>query len=362
MWDVLFDWLKRMGPRLIAGAVPIGFIVWLIRVLLNRELADVWRARVYRAVYSVTGKTEHEKKYIANDVRGRLNTARRKMHAGTTAIPRAVAVVWVENAEGTPQDVRENEFIVRLDPSTEQERNIVLLAEAIVRRSSLAGIRHSVDNQLELALDLNLTRKLLAAVGNKAALDWFLSNDYRAVNDASSGAKEWSEKVLAIDERGLFTRMLLVELEDFARRIHGKPPRPYMAGEIEGLVNFLHKIATKQFGEKVPLSYSKAFIRVAVIMVAETKKLLQSIGPYLCAMRRNVQDEMWSVYFIVFDKDWLGEVNRKGQKTFEDQVAALDREVTQTSVATKVFDLAYVCTDSAGNRRRARCIRYVIEE
>ena len=237
---------------------------------MDEDRSALLRAKIYKTLFLVTGKTEQEKKYIANDIRGQLNLARRQLCPVKNAPGKAVEVVWVEGGNGSAEDIKEGEFIVRLDPSTHQSRNIALLATAVVKKTIMLGIRHSIEAPLQTAIDMNVVRQLLTRVENRSALDWFLSSEYLPAINASASVKKRNEQILALDERGLFTRVLLIELEDFARRIFGRPPRPYMAGEIEGLVAFLYKIASKELGHDVPLQYYTAFIRIAVVIVAKT--------------------------------------------------------------------------------------------
>jgi len=347
---------QKSGPWIVAVLVALYFL----RILMDEDRSALLRARFFKAAFRLTGRLEQEKGYIANDVKGRLNLARRRMHHGQAVLPRAVEIAWVDGASGSVDDIRDGEFIVRLDPSTRQEQNIVLLATAVVNRTTLAGIRHSVQPALQAAIDLNLVRKLLVEVGNKQALDWFLTNEYKALIANHPEGSRWNEQVLAIDERGLFALMLLVELEAFAKQVYGRPPRPYMAGEIEGLVAFLYKLATKQFKQEVPLTYKRAFLRIGVIIVAQTAKLLTSIDPYVRAMQIHLERQLASVYVLVFDKEWLGEVDPQAHARFEEQVRELGRELERATPIVKDFDVRYSCTDAAGQRRRARCIRYVL--
>jgi hypothetical protein len=273
-----------------------------------------------------------------------------------------VDVVWVDGNHGTAQEIKEGEFIVRLDPSAQQEKNIMVLATAVVQRTTLMGIRHSVEDPLQAAIDLNLVRTLLQQVGNKAALDWFLKFDYLPRTTANAATGRRNEQIVALDERGLFTRVLLVELEDFSRRIYGKPPRPYMAGEIEGFVDFLYKVATRQYGHGVPLEYLRAFIRIHVILVAKASKILKGIGPYVKAMQVGLEKQTYSIYVIAFDKDWLGDSDIKAQEQFDAQVEKLDKQLSTSTEAIKDFDVEYSCVDHGGRRRPARCIRYVARQ
>jgi len=65
-------------------------------------------------------------------------------------------------------------------------------------------------------------------------------------------------------------------------------------------VEFLYKIATKQVGHDVPLQYYRAFIRVAVVIVAKTAKVLRSTRPYVLAVQRNMTAEPYSIYVLAW--------------------------------------------------------------
>jgi hypothetical protein len=349
-----WDFLQRFG----AWGVVLLLLGVFSRVLLDEDRSALLRARFYRLAFALTGRREQEKRYISNDVKGRLNKARRGMHFGSEVLPRAVDVCWVEVEAGTTLDVKEGEFVVKLDPAASQPHNIALLALAMVRRTTLCGIRHSVEVPLQAAIDYNLARNLLHAVGNKPAIDWFLSKDYIPATSADSDTRRRNEQIVTIDERGLFTRLLLVELELFANKMHGKPPRPYMAGEIEGFVDFLFGICSKRVGQEVPLHYERAFIRVGVIIVAKTTKLLRGLDPYVTAMHVHLERRMNAIYVLVFDKVWLGEINPLAHDQWQRRLRELEQLLGQEPVR-KDLDVAYTCTDQQGNRRDARFIRYV---
>jgi hypothetical protein len=354
---VLLTLIERYGLL----AVPPLLILLFLRILLDEDRSSLWRAKLFKALFALTGRVEHEKKFIGNDLRGRINLARRRLHARHSILPVAVDVCWVEGAEGEALDIADGEFVIRLDPSSHQERNISLLALAVVRRTTLQGIRHSVDTSLALAIDFNLVRKLLLQIDNRAGLDWFLGHDYQPTLERDAATRHRNDQVTALDERGLFTQILLTELDDFASRMRGLPPRPYMVGEIDGLVEFLYTIATKPPGERVPLYYRKAFIRVSVIIVAKTSTLLQSIEPYVEAMQIHLERSSRSIYVLAFDKEWLGESDPSAERRFGEQVEALESGLRTLTVATKDFDITYYCVDQSGRRRRARCIRFLAQ-
>ena len=354
----LIELLTNYGPW---GLVLIFVLIifYLFRILLDEDRSAIWRARFYKAMYKLSGKTEAEKKYIENDISGRINLAHRKMPFGKEYLPKAIKIEWFEGMGGETAQIKENEIIVRLDPSESQEKNIVLLADALVKQTSLIGIRHILNEPLELSMDLNLVKNLLVEIGDRRILDWFFRNEYQPNISKSEEIKEWNGKIVEIDERGLFTRLLLVELDDYSKKVMGKPPSPEMFNEIAGLIDFLYKISTKAYSVDVPLEYITRNIKIGVILVGETSKILSGIGRYLTAFAYKMQKQLNSIYVIVWDKEFLGNVDSEARKKFVEMTERLDRYIQKTFRVPKDFELKYTCTDHKGNKRKAKISRYI---
>jgi hypothetical protein len=165
-----------------------------------------------------------------------------------------------------------------------------------------------------------------------------------------------------MDERGLFTRLFLVELDLFSKEMHGREPKLYMTGEIEGLVEFIVNISKKQIGVEVPLTYSRAFIRLGVIIVAKTDKLLESIEPYIKVIDKEIKIKLNSIYVVVFDKKYLEGIDQGLYRDWEKQLDKLDNKIERLNKLNKDFDEKYICIDYFGKRRKARIIRYSLAE
>lgn len=355
----MMDWLIGLAKEYGVWVLGVALFVYLVRVLLDEDKSALWRARFYKTAFKISGKRDKEKKFISNDIKGKLNLARRAMHFGQSILPRAVDVVWVDNTNPSAADIKEGEFIVRLDPSESQEKNIVSLASILVQKTTLQGIRHSVDKPIQVAIDMNLVKNLIRELGTKHILDWFLSNEYQPAVSADADCRRRNEQLLAIDERGLFTRLLLLELDEFSKKVHGIAPKAVMATEISGLIDFLHTLVTKQPKQIVPLQYAKTYLRVGIILVAKTDKILQAgIGPYVFAMNTSMKAKLETVYVLIFDKDWLGEVDTRSLDEFNKQVTALQKELSTKTIAVKDFSVDFDFIDQVGKRRRATCLRY----
>ena len=359
LWIDLIGLVVKYGPWGLL-AIAVGLIYCLVRILLDEDLSARWRARFYRAIYKISGRTEAEKKYIENDVASRINLSRRKMPFGKEHLPKAVKIQWFEGSTGEALRIKDNEVVVRLDPAEMQEENIVLLAEAFVKQTALVGIRHAVSEPLEVAMDLNLVKNLLKEIGEPRILDWYFRNQYKPTLDTSREIAEWNAKIVAIDEFGLFVTLLLVELDDYSRRVMGQPPSPRLAEEVVGLVGFLHKIATKAIGIDVPLQYTKPNISLGVILVGEKSKiLLEGVEPYLKAFAYNLRERRASLYVIKFDRSILDFYTSTTYERLRELSEQLDDKIKQQFHIERQFQLEYRYTDPLGNRRKAHISRYV---
>lgn len=342
-------------------SILIAFICYLLKVLLDENLSAAWRARIYKAVFKISGKSGAERKYIENDINSRINIARRSMPFGKEYLPKAIKVEWFEGGEGETAHINENEIVVRLDPINSQEKNVIMLVDAWVKQTSLIGIRHILKEPLELSMDMNLIKNLLKEVGDRRVLDWFFRNEYQPSIDKTDDIKKWNAKIVEIDERGLFTRLLLVELDEYSKRIMGKTPSSEMFDEIAGLIDFLYKITTKFYGEIVPLEYTTRNIKIGVILVGETEKVIYEIEKYLIAFAYKMERQLTSIYLVVWDKDFLGSFDSKVHEKFVKMTENLEEGIQRTFRVPKDFELKYSFTDKKGNKRKSKISRYIPE-
>ena len=354
--------LMDKSPQLLLIGGLLSLVVLLFRILMDEDRSRLWRARINYAAYKLTGNRDSEKRYISDDVRSRINLARRKLSHGAQDPPKAVSVDWVDEKPGTTYDIGEGEFVVKLQSSDEQEKNIVDLAIAIIKRTTLPGVRIVMGQPLRVAVTLNLVQSVLRMIKNKAAVEWFFENRLSPIRQSSEELRREFERIEDLDERGLFTRILLVELEEFGEVILGRTPRPYMVGEVQGLVDFLHRVATKRPGEDIPLEYRRAYIKISVILVAKTERILnKGIEPYVKAMTYRANRDFNTVYVLAYDKEVLSEKDFLSYEEFRGLISQLDKELDLFPVH-KDFSVDYSCIDQQGKQRKATCTRYILRD
>ena len=354
--------LMDKSPQLLLIGGLLSLVVLLFRILMDEDRSRLWRARINYAAYKLTGNRDSEKRYISDDVRSRINLARRKLSHGAQDPPKAVSIDWVDEKPGTTYDIGEGEFVVKLQSSDEQEKNIVDLAIAIIKRTTLPGVRIVMGQPLRVAVTLNLVHSVLRMIKNKAAVEWFFENRLSPIRQSSEELRREFERIEDLDERGLFTRILLVELEEFGEVILGRTPRPYMVGEVQGLVDFLHRVATKRPGEDIPLEYRRAYIKISVILVAKTERILnKGIEPYVKAMTYRANRDFNTVYVLAYDKEVLSDKDFLSYEEFRGLISQLDKELDLFPVH-KDFSVDYSCIDQQGKQRKATCTRYILRD
>ena len=338
-----------------------AYLLWTI---IDEDRASLLRARLFRLFKFFTKSHDIDKRYISNDIKGRLNLARRDIYCGSTILPKAIDVQWVDGQEPDAFEIKEGEFVVRLDPSTEQRQNIVHMAKVIVEKTSLTGIRHLVEKPLQEAIDINLTRNILLKSRNDGAVSWFYSNLFQPITEKEGKIKNWNRKITEIDEQGLFNTLLLVELEEFSRKISGIQPRPYMIGEITGFVNYLHRIATKKEWENVNLDYRKAHLRAGTILVAKVDTVLnQGIDPYIEAAKSHIKNKVHAVYLIVWGKPHLRAIGNSEFYRYNKLCGKLVKSIEKLDGVYKYLEVRkYTYVDPNGKRRSGRLVRYATDE
>ena len=153
----------------------------------------------------------------------------------------------------------------------------------------------------------------------------------------------------------------MVELEDFSQRIAGIEPRPYMLGQIESAVNFVHDIATKKEGEEVRLDFNRAQIKLKIILVARAETILDlGVEPYIDRVK-NALKQMNTVYLIIWEKNYLKRKNPEDFFRYRKRCNELDREIGRLPGVIKHFEVSsYEYIDPNGKKREGRLIRYLI--
>jgi hypothetical protein len=356
--NFLINVLKEYGPSALVYAIIAFVVIYLFICVIDEDRGSSLRSWIYKVLHSLSGKRIYEKKYISNDINARINLARRKLYFGKEILPKSISVEWVEGKPVESFNIKEGEFIVRLDPSEKQDKNIVHLTQAVVERTTLVGVRHLMEKPLSKSIDYILIKNLLALI-DQSVLSVFLSDEFIPNIKENTKLSEWSDKIEEIDLKGLFTRVLLVELESFSKKIAGLFPKPYMAGEIEQLVDYLHAIASREVGQHVPLEFVRAHMGIGFIMVGVTARLLkEGIDPYIKRFCTNLNTDIDTCYLMIFERELSDNSDSDTHNEIINKTKELKDEL-KNYPTEKEYELSYNYIDNLGKKRKGIIIKYV---
>ena len=134
---------------------------------------------------------------------------------------------------------------------------------------------------------------------NSNALQYFM-DDNKNLFDNEIISNNFT-KLVDLDEGGMFIEVFIKELKKVSSRMRGKLPTEEFEKEIVGFLGFLHDIAENN-SSKPPLAFNGNFIKVAIILVADTN-LHNKEGdlPYHKRLQQNFLEGINSNYFYSWE-------------------------------------------------------------
>jgi hypothetical protein len=186
-------------------------------------------------------------------------------------------VQWV-TADNQRSVLKPGKAIVRLSFSRDDhDLNFYNAAQAYVETGLLPQARPFLVKTTAQGIDLVMVR-ILILQGRRQALRIFNSK----FAEQESDVRTVYTKLAETDERGLFRQLFLPELHLFGEAVSQKPPSLEIAAETEKFVDWFYDLATRTTGEFTKLGFEGQYIKVGVILVADSETYeLHGLRPYL---------------------------------------------------------------------------------
>lgn len=290
----LHQYIPDWWPQGIVGLVAI-FLV--ITAITKPENIKVWAGWIwYFLSYIFAGL---RKKAVRFRIEGPCTKALKKISAEMPEIEIPdLKINWV--GEDNLQSVlTSGKAIVKLKFDDDNTRNIVKATTIYVRDAFLPHAKGYLSSSLRKAIDLSITKKILLNVSfaqkNKQIVTQFINENL----DHESEVLEKCEEVEEIDDHGLFTRIVLRELDSFGGKLFGRTVKSEYSHEADSFLQFMHKIATRDFEENTPLAFPESIIKVGVILVAKRETYLQyGLDPYLRRIKLGIAQGIKTFYLL----------------------------------------------------------------
>ena len=155
--------------------------------------------------------------------------------------------------------------------------------------------------------------------------------------------------------------MSLIKLSCFARQVTGTPASADLENEVFDLIHFVKELAIMQLHERPPLVFIGRHIKVAMVPVGQTEKLLsEGTNPYIEAVTYDLEGGAEVVYINSIEKQFLKETDPEAYKQVLRQLQELTSRLEQEFPLQRDFSIPYSFRNRDGRKLIGELSRYIV--
>lgn len=273
----------------------------LVYAITHPEKSERWGSWIYKSLRWTGHKMKS--RWIASDIQARIDSFAKVIGDEVKDLmPYGVRINWVKE---TDKDtfIRNGEVVVRMRYHDNQHRNFVAATLAYLSKGMLPRSRHYIDEGIMKSIDFTLAKKIFLREKQNEALFHFQEEVLDPTFQTEPQIRQYCNTVENLDERGLFTKILLREFHDVGILMYPRTADEAVIEETKQFVTFLNGIATKGRGEDVDLAFNRKTIRVSIIIVARLE-VIDSYGsqPYLSRITNCLQEGIETIYISAWGR------------------------------------------------------------
>lgn len=204
---------------------------------------------------------------------------------------------WVKSDELATK-LLEGKAIIKLKFDNDNSKNIIKATSMYVKDAFLVNSKPYLSENLTKAIDLTITKKILlnAEIKNKGNVIPQFINENRNEN---SEVFEKCEKIEEIDDNGLFTRVIIKELNYLGERYFGRTPRLEHKNESDEFLNFVHNLVVREYDDNTPLVFNKNVFKVGFLLVAKSETYITyGLEAYYRRIRLSLAEGVKTFYLL----------------------------------------------------------------
>jgi small subunit ribosomal protein S1 len=276
-----------------------GFFVWLIIYLfvLHQEKGE--RVVGWLAGFIGWASKKAERVATANNIQSKVDSFIISINTEVEGLlPFGLKVKWISPDLSKDAFVESDRVVVMLSYHNNQDENLARAAMLYMNKAVIPEARPHIHQKLGQAIDLMMTKKaLFSFVEARSSMGHFVQTVLRPQTEKDTELKDMCGVIDTIDERGLFTRVLLKELMELGIRRAGITETGDTVFETNEFVKLLKKIAEKERGVNVDPTFIKNNIKIAVIMVARPENV-DNPDMYLHAIEERMKKSIQTFYLF----------------------------------------------------------------
>jgi len=273
-----------------------GALLWY--VFKHGEKVDKWISR-FNGFLMWLG-INREKKYVAGDIRWRINSASKKINKEAEGIvTKGVDIVWVDQ-ENVESFLRSGKVMIRMRHHSNQDRNISTAVMHYVKTGVLHTGKIYLPDKIKEALNLSLTKKILSEESDKGtSLEYFCSNELDPLLKNDKEIEKQFSTIELMEYKGLLTRILLREIRALGKKIYPKRPNDEILKETQSFFNFLEPFANHRGGDNdiKEWQFLDKNIQIGILYVAKQTKLdCEGLNPYVKQIDKKIKSGCKKIY------------------------------------------------------------------
>lgn len=284
-----------------------GIFIWLIIYLfvLNQEKGE--KIVGWLAGSIAWASKNAERTATANSIQSKVDSFIVSINTEVEGLlPFGLKVKWISPDLSKEAFIENDRVVVMLNYHNNQDENLAKATMLYMNKAVIPEARSHIHQKFCQAIDLMMTKKaLFSFIEARSSTGHFISTILKPQIEKDPELKEMCEVIEAIDENGLFTRVLLKELMELGIRRAGRTETGDTVFEAAQFIKLLKKIADKKSGIDVDPTFIRNDIRISIIMVARPGNV--SLGPeiYLRKIAELMQKSVRTFYIFArgYDKN-----------------------------------------------------------
>jgi len=254
--------------------------------------------------FSKLSKTA-EKTATARWVQGKVNSFINSINSEVeNLLPYTLKIKWMSENIDKRSFIKNGKVVVMLKYHKNQDENLALATLFYIKEAVIPEARPHIHFKLGEAIDLMMTKKALYSFAeSRSSFNYFLNEILRPKTETDLEIKEFCSVIDKLEERGLFTRVLLRELKELGYKRAGITEAGETVYETSEFTKFLNEIAQKEQGQDVPLTFNKTYIKIAIILVARPETEIWGTEPFIKRIQEKIKQRINVIYIFARGKN-----------------------------------------------------------
>lgn len=290
-WEIL-NLIQIIGWPVTVGGIAIYIFV------LNPEKGDRFISFLSKWFSKFSEKAE--KTTTARGIQGKINSFIKSINSEVEdLLPYELRIQWISENINKQSFIKNGKVVVMLKYHKNQDENLSRATLFYMKEAVIPEARPHIHFKLSESIDLMMTKKALYSFAEaRSSFNYFLREILRPKTESDSEIKEFCTIIDGLEERGLFTRVLLRELKELGYKRAGLTETGETVFETGEFTKFLNKIAQKETGEDVPLTFNRTFIKVAIILIARPETEVWGINPFIKRIKEKIKERINVIYIF----------------------------------------------------------------